>query len=116
MVGPIVVESDNFTINEFGEVIQDGEITDKLSITAYTNIGDIYKVGTAYYKVVEEMTGEQVEFTGEIIQGFVERSNTDSISEMISLIEMNRNYETSQKVITTIDEMIAKAVTELGRV
>ena len=114
--GPIVVESENFTINEFGEVIQDGEITDKLSITAYTNIGDIYKVGTSYYKVAEEMTGEQVEFSGEIVQGFVERSNTDSISEMISLIEMNRNYETSQKVITTIDEMIAKAVTELGRV
>ncbi len=114
--GAIVIESDNFSINEFGEVIQNGEITDKLTITNYTNVGDLYKLGTSQFRVKEEMTGEEVEFTGEVIQGFIERSNTDSITEMISLIEMNRNYESSQKVITTIDEMLGKAVTELGRV
>ena len=114
--GAIVIESDNFSINEFGEVIQNGEITDKLTITNYTNVGDLYKLGTSQFRVKEEMTGEVVEFTGEVIQGFIERSNTDSITEMISLIEMNRNYESSQKVITTIDEMLGKAVTELGRV
>ena len=62
------------------------------------------------------MTGERVEFEGEIVQGYREQSNSDAITEMISLIEMNRNYETSQKVITTIDDMIGKCVTELGRV
>ena len=62
------------------------------------------------------MTGEEVDFEGEVVQGFVERSNTDAITEMIQLIEMNRNYEASQKVVSTIDEMIGKAVTELGRV
>ncbi|MBM7561308.1 flagellar hook-basal body protein [Fusibacter tunisiensis] len=114
--GPILIESDNFTINEFGELIQNGEITDKLNITAYSNVGDLYKVGTSHFKVKEDMTGEEMEFEGEVIQGFVERSNTDSITEMIQLIEMNRNYESSQKVVTTIDEMLGKAATELGRV
>ena len=113
--GPITIESDSFSVNEYGEVIQNGEITAKLKLTAFSNISDVYKIGTGYYKEKSELAGEKVEFAGEISQGFIEQSNTDAISEMIQLIEMNRNYETSQKVITTIDEMIGKCVTELGR-
>ncbi|GAB6107636.1 flagellar hook-basal body protein [Fusibacter bizertensis] len=114
--GPITVNSENFAVNEFGEVIQDGEITDKIKMTAFSNVGDIYKVGTGYYLEQPTMTGERIDFDGEIVQGYREQSNSDAVTEMISLIEMNRNYETSQKVITTIDDMIGKCVTELGRV
>lgn len=114
--GPILIEDSNFSVNEFGEVIQNGEITDKIKMTSFTNMGDLYKVGTSYYLEQPTMTGEKVDFEGEIVQGYRESSNTDAVTEMISLIEMNRNYETSQKVITTIDDMIGKCVTELGRV
>lgn len=114
--GPITINGSDFAVNEFGEVIQDGEITDKIKMTAFSNVGDIYKVGTSYYLEQPNMTGERIEFEGEIVQGYREQSNTDAVTEMISLIEMNRNYETSQKVITTIDDMIGKCVTELGRV
>ncbi len=114
--GPIFIDSPTFAVNSFGEIIQDGEITDKITIQAFSNIGDVYKVGGNYYKTRETMTGELIEFTGEVVQGFLEKSNAESITEMIHMIEMNRNYETSQKVISTIDEMIGKAVTELGRV
>lgn len=118
MDGSIVITSENFAINEFGEVIQDGEITDKILVTDYTNIADIEKVGGSYFreKPENEMTGEKVEFTGEVIQGFLEQSNTDAISEMIKLIEMNRNYESSQKVVTTIDDMIGRAVNDIAAV
>jgi len=116
--GPIEITSENFSVNEFGEVIQDGEITDKIKLTNYTNVGDLEKVGGTYFreKPEDEMTGERVDFNGEVIQGFLEQSNTDAISEMIRLIEMNRNYESSQKVVTTIDDMIGKAVNDVGRV
>jgi flagellar basal-body rod protein FlgG len=114
--GPIIIESDTFSINEFGEVIQNGQITEKLMVTTFTNPSDVYKVGGTLFQERETLTGEKVEFTGEVVQGFLETSNADAITEMINLIEMNRNYESSQKVINTIDEMLGKAVTELGRV
>ncbi len=116
--GPIVITSENFTINEFGEVIQDGEITDKILVTNYSNVADLEKVGGSYFreKPESEMTGEKIDFTGEVEQGFLEGSNTNAIAEMIRLIEMNRNYESSQKVVTTIDDMIGKAVNEIAAV
>lgn len=116
MDGPITIESESFTVNEYGEVIQNGEITDKLQMMAFTNVSDIYKIGTGYFKEKQVLTGEKVAFEGEVVQGYIEQSNADAITEMIQLIEMNRNYESSQKVITTIDEMIGKSVNELGRV
>lgn len=113
--GPIIIESETFSVNSFGEVIQNGEITDRLKISEFSNLGDLEKVGGTFYRTRQNMSGEEVAFTGEIVQGFVETSNADSISEMVRMIELNRNYESSQKVITTIDELIGKAVNEIGR-
>ena len=81
--GPITITSENFAVNEFGEIIQDGEITDKIVITDYSNVADLEKVGGSYFreKHENEMTGERREFTGEVVQGFLEQSNHNSISE-----------------------------------
>lgn len=113
--GPITIESENFSVSPFGEIIQNGEITDKIQIENFSNPGDLYKVGNNFFAVKDQMTGEKKEFNGEVLQGFSEKSNSDAITEMINLIEMNRNYEASQKVINTIDALIGKAVTEVGR-
>jgi flagellar basal-body rod protein FlgG len=114
--GPIIITSENFSINEFGEVIQENEISDKLTLSNFTNVADLKKVGGTFFKFVDNPTGEMVDFEGEVKQGVIEHSNVDAISEMINLIEMNRNYESNQKVVTTIDELIGNAVNDLGRV
>lgn len=114
--GAIQITSDDFYINEFGEVIQDGEITDKLTISNFTNVADLKKVGGTFFRYSDNPTGEMVEFEGAVKQGVIEHSNVDAITEMIGLIEMNRNYESNQKVVTTIDELLGKAVNELGSV
>ena len=114
--GPIYIDSDTFSINEFGEIIQDGQITDKLTLSNFTNVADLKKVGGSFFQFVDNPTGKMVDFEGEVKQGVLEHSNVDAITEMISLIEMNRNYESNQKVVTTIDEMLGKAVNDLGRV
>jgi flagellar basal-body rod protein FlgG len=44
---------------------------------------------------------------GSILQGFLEGSNVDSVSEITSLITAQRAYEMNSKVITTSDEMMS---------
>lgn len=114
--GPIIIDDDNFSINEYGEIIQDGEITDKFALSNFTNVGDLQKIGGSFFRVIENPTGEEVEYEGKVLQGFLEGSNADAVTEMINLIQMNRNYESSSKAITTIDDMLSKAVNDLGRV
>lgn len=118
MNGPVVLEEGDFAINRYGEVIQDGEIVDKIKMVRVEDKSDVYKVGLNYFKLREERqrVGKVEDFDGELIQGHIERSNVEAVSEMIKMIELNRNYESAQKVVTTIEEMMAKATGELGKV
>lgn len=47
-------------------------------------------------------------------QGFVEASGVNSVREMVDMITTLRSYESSQRVITSIDGTLDKAVNSLG--
>ena len=64
----------------------------------------------------EEIPAEEGEFTGEVLQGFIEESNVNAISEMVDMITLLREFEAGQKAIRTQDEMMDKASNEIGRV
>ncbi len=113
--GSIVLENEEFAINRFGEVIVDGEIVDKVQMVSVPDKSDIYKVGSTHFKLREDSKENTEEFNGELISGHIEKSNVEAVSEMIKLIELNRNFESSQKVVSTIDEMLGKAVLEVGK-
>ena len=49
---------------------------------------------------------------GTILQGFVETSNVNAVSEITALIQAQRAYEMNSRVITTSDEML-RASTQL---
>lgn len=51
----------------------------------------------------------------EIHQGYLEGSNTNAIIEMEEMIKLNREYESAQKVIKSLDERMARAK-EIGTV
>lgn len=114
--GNITLQSDNVQINEFGEIIENGEIIDKIKTVNFTNVGDLRKIGSSLFAFSENPTGEITTFEGKVTQGSVEQSNVDSISEMIKMISVQRDYESGQKLIRTIDETLSRAVNEVGTV
>jgi flagellar basal-body rod protein FlgG len=112
--GPIQIESDAFRVNELGEIIVDGALVDKFKLVSFTNTGDIQKIGGSFFKAKENLQGEIGDFEGEVEQGYVEASNANVINEMVRMIALNRNYESGQKVVTTIDAAIGKAISDVG--
>jgi flagellar basal-body rod protein FlgF len=48
--------------------------------------------------------------------GHIEESNVNSIGEMVKMIQGMRNYESSQKLIQTLDRMAEVAIQDVGRV
>lgn len=71
------------------------------------------KVGNNQYRTVEGVQPRQA--TGSIQQGMLERSNTNVIGEMVDLIAAYRSYEASSKAVVTQDNLLDKAVNEVGR-
>lgn len=114
--GNITLASDAISINEFGEIIQNGEIVDKLKVVDFSNKGDLRKVGSALYDFAAEPAGEMTGFEGQVVQGSIEQSNVNAINEMIKMISVQRDYENGQKLVKTIDETLGRAVNEVGTV
>lgn len=52
---------------------------------------------------------------GDIKQGFLEMSNVNIGDEMVKMIEVLREFQANQRVMHSIDETLAKAVNEIGK-
>ena len=55
-------------------------------------------------------------FTGQVLQGYLESSNVNTVDAMVDMIAISRAYETNQKMVQTQDNILGKTVNDLGRV
>lgn len=110
--GYIFLDGEDFITNPDGSIIQNGVFADRLLIREFTNAATLAKVGANL--VTADAQAAPVEFVGEIVQGFLEKSNVNIINEMVNMITVMRSYEANQKALITQDEMLGKAVNELG--
>lgn len=115
--GPIELGEEYFTqgntivVQNNGEIYLDGAYIDTLDMAAFTDQRSLTKLDDNLYT----STGARGEFTGSIIQNFLETSNVNTVSAMVDMITVARAYETNQKMIQTQDSLLGKAVNELGR-
>lgn len=56
------------------------------------------------------------DMSARVRQGFLETSNVESVQEMVRLIETMRHFETVQRFVRGYQDMVGKAITELGKV
>jgi flagellar basal-body rod protein FlgG len=52
----------------------------------------------------------ETECTATVNQGYTEASNMNVVSEMVEMISIAREYESGQKVINAVDEMLGRMV------
>jgi flagellar basal-body rod protein FlgG len=114
--GAITIDGDNLEINGSGEIQVDGAIVEKLSIVDFQMTGLLEKRGDSLFayngKEADEIVPEQFQ----VVQGTLEQSNVETVAEMTRMIETNRFYESFQKLMQTIDELNAKAISDVGQV
>lgn len=117
--GPIVINS-NIDGNEVsvatdGSLTVDGENAGRFDIAAFENLADLEKQGTNLFRVKNEGAEEQPAENITVRQGFLETSNVSVISEMTGMIDLERAYETQQKVIRSFTEIDSKAISTVGK-
>ena len=120
--GPINIDGEEFEVLEDGTVVVDGNEAGNLGVVDIQNREFLRKIGDDLYDVIRDENGDPIEdldegpFTGQVLQGFLEESNVNAITEMVEMITLLRDFEMGQKVIRTHDEMMDKASNEIGRI
>ena len=112
--GPILIDNE-CDITENGAIISNGDILDYLSIVNTENTSQLQPVGNGYFKAADESIMLLVDQDAvHINSGYLENSNVDPMTEMVSMIEIYRRFEANQKAIQAQDQTLDKAVNDIG--
>ncbi len=104
-----VLDNDNATI-----VAQD-EFAQQIAVVK-TQFENLTKQGNNNYQIKSQYKIEPlVSNEGIVLQGAIERSNVNSITTMVGLIESHRRIEQAQKAMTSIDEINKSVIEKVGR-
>ena len=101
-------------IDDLGRIYADGEFIDQIGITDFEDYNYLKKYGENMYTLVDGGVEQPAE--ARTLQGYLEMSNINVVSEMVEMISITRAYEANQKAIQTADSMLDKSVNSIGTV
>lgn len=108
----------NIHITGDGQVIADGVAINNIELVSVDNPQNLEKMGYNLYKSrnnVDVAEGNAFAEGARIEQGFLEKANVEVVSEMVNMIEVNRQFEAYQKVMQTADALDRAANEKLGK-
>jgi flagellar basal-body rod protein FlgG len=97
------------SVDTAGNIYADGQYVDTFALVDFEDYNYLEAYGENLYKTVDGATEKDCEAAVE--QGYLEASNINVVSEMVDMISIAREYESGQKLINAIDEMLGKMVT-----
>lgn len=89
-------------------------VLDRLRVVQVGDRGRLTYVGDAAFVAPSDALADADAAT--VRQGFLETSNVTPVGEMVQLMETVRHFEASQRLVRGYDEMLQKAISELGKV
>lgn len=105
---PILIEGTNIEIGKDGSILVDRSSVGRIKLVRLNNLRHI---GHSLYEGTE--TGRA---TGKTLQGWIEGSNVNPISEMVQMIQAIRSFDITQRITSNFDQLAQKAVSEIARV
>jgi flagellar basal-body rod protein FlgG len=136
--GPIRLKANNFVVDQDGNIWQNSdlagdpqrmvsleenewqgiELVDRLKVVDFDRTRYLQKKGKSLWKDTEESGPAQIMQEGgrpKVLQGFLEKSNVNVVTEMVRMIEVNRTYEANQKLIQTHDSLLGTLINQAVR-
>jgi flagellar basal-body rod protein FlgF len=111
---PIRLTGTKFVVNADGAVFNNGIQTGQLQVVDFADERQLTKEGASLF--VAAGNAQQQPASGSVRQGTLEMSNVNVVAEMVNLITGYRAYETNSKAVQAHDQLLDKAVNEVGKV
>ena len=135
--GPIYLKLNNFVVDEDGVIYENADFADdpqrlvsmrendwentvevdRLRIVDMRETRYLKKQGDSLWNTTRESGDAVVMETvrPKVLQGFLETSNVNPVTEMVQMIEVNRAYEANQRVIQAQDQSTQRLVNDVMR-
>ncbi len=114
--GEILLGAGRVDISVDGVVSQRGSEVDRLKVVNFESGAQLAAVGHSLYRSVAADAAPQTVEYPQVVQGSLEESNVDIVSELVDLIELQRVFEFTQRAILAQDETLGRAINQVGTV
>ncbi len=101
------------TINANGTIVQGSTTIGRIAVQKFADNAQLRPISGGFFVAPEGVEPEAVA-KPELLQGYIEGSNTSSLREMVDLVLISRAYEANQKIIGTVDQQMEKTLQALG--
>ncbi|MGG7163960.1 flagellar hook-basal body complex protein [Clostridium ihumii] len=110
-VEQIRIGNGEITADKLGNIQINGNLNYQFEIADFQNYDNLEKSGHNLYKTNEAPTRSNAF----VIQNGLEQSNVNTVDEMADMMTTMRGFESTIKVLKTLDESLGKAVNEIAR-
>jgi len=101
-------------IDEQGNLTQNNVVLGQIGVVNFQDNDFLSKYGENMYELVD---GGQVQASNaRVVQGTLEMSNVNVVSEMVEMITISRAFESNQKIMQTLDTTLEKVANNIGRI
>lgn len=111
----IKVGAGQVTINNQGQLFQNGNMVGQLNIVEFKNPSSLKKEGNSLFINADSRNIKKSEKETVVHQGALELSNVNTVEEMSNLIKAHRQLESIQRAIKTYDNMANKSYNDIAR-
>lgn len=109
----LLQNGDPLVVNRDGTLFQGDAALGRISIQKFANNAQLIPTAGGMFIPGGGAAPEPVQ-NPELLQGYLESSNVTPLREMVDLVLISRAYEANQKIITTMDDQMAKTLDALG--
>jgi flagellar basal-body rod protein FlgF len=102
------------SIAETGEVLIDKDPIGRLRIVEFADTSVLSKESASLFSAAPGALMTEGSSSSAVKQGVLEESNVDGVEEMIAMTELQRSFDTDQKVLQALDDSVAKSL-DVGR-
>lgn len=102
------------TVGRDGTITQNGDVTGRLVAVRFETLGVLEKGGNGLFRNASNVQPMEAP-EASIVQGSLESSNVNSLTEITNLIEINRAYESISRMIENNNDLSRRAVERLGK-
>ncbi|MBU4118136.1 MAG: flagellar basal-body rod protein FlgF [Proteobacteria bacterium] len=110
--GPITITGKKVDVAQDGTLFVDGTKIDRLA-SATVDPQALKKEGENLFRLMEGAV-EEAPTNFQVMQGHLEKSNVNTVTEMTEMIDLYRAYEGQQKMIRAVDDLDDLAVRKVG--
>lgn len=113
--GPLIIpQGGRIQADGSGNVLINGEPAGSFDLVDFTDPTQLERVGSNNYLVPDGVVGVPPEGMT-VAQGFIEKSNVEVVTEMVSMIETQRAFTMYTKMMQTDSDLDSKLINQVGR-